>query len=333
MRRHGYLLLFVVALLAVALACNPAGSGDDGREATRTALQATLNAGVTAAVPATATAAPAGDQPAENTPEPAPPADDDAVEQARAGATATAEAIAARQTEQAVAAGDVAEARIDEAVRRILTVKFELGLFEQPYANPDLMATVGSAEHRALAREAVAQSQVLLRNEEGILPLAADLPRLFVGGHAADDIGIQSGGWTIEWQGQSGAITPGTTILQGIEATVSPDTEVVYDALGQFADSLDTEPVTCIAVVGERPYAEGRGDSRGLRLPAEDQRLLEQMAGNCADLVVVLISGRPLIITELLGAWDALVAAWLILRQVFSRPTDQVKRFEDDIND
>ncbi|MCA9984992.1 MAG: glycoside hydrolase family 3 C-terminal domain-containing protein [Anaerolineales bacterium] len=212
---------------------------------------------------------------------------------------------------QAVAAGDVAEARIDEAVRRILTVKFELGLFEQPYANPDLMATVGSAEHRALAREAVAQSQVLLRNEGSILPLAADLPRLFVGGRAADDIGIQSGGWTIEWQGQSGAITPGTTILQGIEATVSPDTQVVYDTLGQFADSLDMEPVTCIAVVGERPYAEGRGDSRGLRLPAEDQRLLEQMAGNCADLVVVLISGRPLIITELLGAWDALVAAWL----------------------
>ncbi|MCA9993336.1 MAG: hypothetical protein H6666_16305 [Ardenticatenaceae bacterium] len=110
MRRHAYLLLLMVALLAVALACNPAGSGDDGREATRTALQATLNAGVTVAAPATATAAPAGEQPAENTPEPAPPAEDDAVVQARAGATATAEAIAARQTEQAVAAGDAAAA-------------------------------------------------------------------------------------------------------------------------------------------------------------------------------------------------------------------------------
>lgn len=212
---------------------------------------------------------------------------------------------------EAVANGDITEARIDEAVRNILTVKFELGLFAHPFSNPDLLAEVGSAEHRAVAREAVAQSQVLLKNEGDMLPLSPDISTLYVGGQAAHDIGIQSGGWTIEWQGAEGEITTGTTILQGVEAAVSADTTVVYNEFGRFEDLPAGEPVVCIAVVGERPYAEGIGDSADLKLPVGDLRVLQRMTETCDQLAVVLISGRPLIITDLIDEWDALVAAWL----------------------
>ncbi len=212
---------------------------------------------------------------------------------------------------EAVENGDISAARIDEAVRHILSVKFALGLFERPYSDPVLLAQVGSAEHRAVAREAVAQSQVLLKNEGNLLPLAPDLPTLYVGGQAANDIGIQSGGWTIEWQGAEGAITPGTTILQAIEETVSPETAVIYNEFGRFEELPAGEPVVCLAVVGERPYAEGWGDSADLRLSVDDLRTLQRMQETCDQLAVVLISGRPLIITDLIDGWDALVAAWL----------------------
>jgi beta-glucosidase len=209
---------------------------------------------------------------------------------------------------RAVEAGDVSEDRIDDAVRRILTIKFALGLFERPYGDDALLADVGSDEHRAVAREAVAKSQVLLKNDGRMLPLAADVPTLFVGGQAADDIGIQSGGWTIEWQGAAGDITEGTTILEAIRATVSAETEVVYEPFGRF--DADT-PAVCLAVVGEVPYAEGFGDSADLRLPVGDLRVLNRMEEQCERLAVVLVSGRPLIVTDLIEAWDALVAAWL----------------------
>ena len=124
----------------------------------------------------------------------------------------------------AVDNGDVSMERIDDAVRRILRVKFELGLFESPYSDSSLLASVGSDDHRAVAREAVAKSAVLLKNDGGILPIGGGVTTIFVGGQAADDIGIQSGGWTIEWQGREGAITPGTTILEGIEASVPRST-------------------------------------------------------------------------------------------------------------
>lgn len=212
---------------------------------------------------------------------------------------------------RAVEAGDVSMERIDEAVRNILTVKFEMGLFAHPYSDPAQLALVGSDEHRAVAREAVAKSQVLLKNEGDILPLAKDIPMLFVGGAAADDIGIQSGGWTIEWQGRAGAITPGTTILEGIQNTVSPDTVVVYDKFGRFEDIPADQPSVCIGVVGEMPYAEGIGDSADLRLPVNDLRVLSRMQEACDQLIVVLISGRPLIVTDEIDSWSALVAAWL----------------------
>ncbi len=212
---------------------------------------------------------------------------------------------------EAVHKGDVTEARIDEAVSQILKVKFDMGLFEHPFSDANLTKEVGSEEHRAVAREAVVQSQVLLRNENELLPLATDMPKLYVAGAAADDIGIQSGGWTIEWQGKKGAITPGTTILQGIQNVVSPDTEIIYDKFAQFGDVNSEEPITCLGIVGEEPYAEGQGDSATLTLPVNELRTVKRLVDSCDQVAVVLVSGRPLIIAEYIDDWDALVAAWL----------------------
>jgi len=207
----------------------------------------------------------------------------------------------------AVNNGDVPLERIDDAVRRILTVKFQLGLFERPFSDEALLPLVGSDEHRELAREAVRKSLVLLKNAGGALPLAKDIPRLFVAGRGADDVGMQCGGWTIEWQGEPGNITPGTTILDALEATVSEHTEVVYDRLGNFDGQVDVG----IVVVGETPYAEGAGDRADLALSKQDVALIENVRARSARLVVILISGRPLIVTESLDQADAFVAAWL----------------------
>ena len=210
---------------------------------------------------------------------------------------------------RAVESGDVPESRIDDAVRRILTVKFDLGLFERP--NRHDPSDVGSAEHRAVAREAVAKSQVLLRNGDGLLPLDPATPAVYVGGVAADDIGIQSGGWTIDWQGATGPITVGTTILDAVEDTVSPGTQVHYDLFGRFDDGAGDDGTVCLAVVGEEPYAEGFGDDGELKLPVRDLRLVQRMRDQCHRLVVALVSGRPLIVTDLVDEWDAFVASWL----------------------
>ena len=213
---------------------------------------------------------------------------------------------------EAVENGDIHMERVDNAVSQILTVKMEMGLFERPYSNPDFLARVGSDEHRAVAREAVAQSLVLLKNKgPAPLPLSADLSTIYIAGSAADDIGIQSGGWTIEWQGSEGAITEGTTILEAIQATVSPATKVIYHPRAQFGDLSDDETIVCLAAVGEKPYAEGPGDAAEPALPALDQRTLESMRESCDQLTVVLITGRPVMITDQIDSWDALVAAWL----------------------
>jgi beta-glucosidase len=208
---------------------------------------------------------------------------------------------------EAVEQEDVPLERIDDAVRRILTVKYEMGLFDHPFSDPSLLAQVGSDEHRNLAREAVSKSLVLLKNDEGVLPLSKETPRIAVAGVAADDIGTQCGGWTIEWQGSQGDITPGTTILEAIQAAVSADTTVDYDRFGHFEGTADV----CIAVVGEEPYAEGQGDSEDLSLSVADKRMLRRLPDPCDKLVVLLISGRPLIVTDYLDDWDAFVAAWL----------------------
>lgn len=180
---------------------------------------------------------------------------------------------------EAVTKGDIAEARLDDAVRRILRAKFALGLFEKPFGDEGLLPQVGSDEHRAVAREAVRQSLVLLKNKGALLPLRKDLPQLLVAGRGAHDIGLQCGGWSIEWQGQAGNITPGMTILEGIQQTVSETTEIVFSEEGDLPAEFNAE--VGIVVLAETPYAEGHGDRADLRLPAEDNALLERVRQRC----------------------------------------------------
>lgn len=216
----------------------------------------------------------------------------------------------------AVQRGDISMARIDDAVGRILTVKFEMGLFDKPIADSVPLTSVGSDAHRALGREAVSKSLVLLQNNNQALPISKDTSRIIVAGAAADDIGVQSGGWTITWQGKSGDITPGTTILAGIKSAVSSKTTVTYSASGNFDDLKDASgnAITAdvgIVVIGEKPYAEGVGDDPDLTLPQESDQLIQQVKQHSKKVIVILVSGRPLIITEQLKTTDAFVAAWL----------------------
>lgn len=216
----------------------------------------------------------------------------------------------------AVTNGDVPIERIDDAVRRILTVKFELGLFERPFTDETRLDIIGSDGHRTLARQAVRESLVLLHHDGATLPVSPQTPVIFVAGEAANDIGIQAGGWSIEWQGRVGNITPGTTILDAIQSSVSADTQVNFNRFGNFERVTDDngEPLMAdvgIVVVGERPYAEGIGDSNDLSLLENDLAALERIRARSHKLVVILISGRPLLISDILPQADALIAAWL----------------------
>lgn len=189
---------------------------------------------------------------------------------------------------------------------RILTQKFELGLFEKPYADTSGASKIGSAAHRAVARQAAAESQVLLKNADGVLPLKKS-QKVYVAGSNADDLGNQTGGWTLTWQGSSGDNTQGTTILQGMR-----------NAGGDVTYSKDASAPTGgydvgVVVVGETPYAEGVGDvgnGNDLELTAADKAAVDRVcaAMKCA---VLIVSGRPQLIGDRLGAVDALVASWL----------------------
>jgi beta-glucosidase len=205
-----------------------------------------------------------------------------------------------------VADGKVPLARIDDAVRRILTIKFRLGLFERPFGDPSQLGKIGSAEHRAVARQAVRESQVLLVNRRSTLPIKPEVRKIFVGGKAADDLGLQCGGWTISWQGASGRVTDGTTVLDAIRKAAS-GAEVTYNASGQASGGAQL----AVIVVGEKPYAEMKGDRRDLSLDAEDIAAVKNAKRAGIPVVVVLFSGRPLILEPILGDVDALVAAWL----------------------
>ena len=210
---------------------------------------------------------------------------------------------------QAVQAGDVSNQRINDAVRRILTVKSELGLFERIGEDETRPEILGHDEHRRLAREAVRKSLVLLKNDDGALPIAKDTSDIVVAGAAANNIGLQCGGWTIEWLGGTGDITPGTTLLQAIRRTVSAGTTIHYDEAGRFSDDLKAEVgVVCLH---ELPYAEGVGDRADLSLNEGEISLIKRVRTRCRRLVVIIFSGRPLIITDQIPLAEAWVAAWL----------------------
>ena len=208
---------------------------------------------------------------------------------------------------QAINEGSIEMSRIDDAVTRILRVKKSMGLLDAPYSNDrSLLPEVGSPEHRAVARQAVRESVVMLKNE-GTLPLSKDLSTIVVSGRGADNVGMQCGGWSISWQGGMGDITPGTSILEGVQATVSQSTQVVHSPDGGAASSADA----VIVVVGESPYAEMHGDRDELVLSSEDITVLNTVISSGKPMIVVLLSGRPIIITNMLENADAFLAAWL----------------------
>lgn len=206
--------------------------------------------------------------------------------------------------------GLVSDERIDDAVGRILYAKFALGLFDD---NRNIIppTSIPNTDHKMLAREAVAQSLVLLKNESSLLPLSPDTPYILIAGSAAHNIGRQMGAWSVEWQGIDGnQSVVGTSVLEGIIDHVSSKTKVEYDLLGNFTLAGKKAPVG-IAVVGEKPYAEGWGDAEYPTLSEEDLLAVKNLQAHAEKVVVVIISGRPLLIANEIDSFDALVAAWL----------------------
>ncbi len=211
----------------------------------------------------------------------------------------------------AVEKGDIPQARVDDAVRRILNAKFAAGLFERPAKSDPPLSAIGSAEHRAIARDAVSKSLVLLKNTR-VLPLSPKTGRILVAGSAADNVGRQCGAWTIEWQGVDGNWMPGgTSILQGIKQSVSSSTIVEYDRDANFSGANGHLADVGIAVVGEKPYAEGWGDNANPSLDQADLDAVARLSAVSKKVIVIIVSGRPLMITDQLPKWDALVEAWL----------------------
>ncbi|MGW4650282.1 glycoside hydrolase family 3 protein [Kitasatospora sp. NPDC004289] len=204
--------------------------------------------------------------------------------------------------------GRVAPSRIDDAVRRILRAKFELGLFEHPFTDRRYQSAIGSPEHRAVAREAVAKSQVLLKNERGALPLKRT-DAIYVAGVNADNPGNQAGGWTVTWQGAPGDTIPATTILEGIRE-YAPSAVYSADASAPVGGAK-----VGVVVVGETPYAEGMGDvgnnGHTLELSPADRANVDKVCAAVPTCVVLDVAGRPQIVTGQLPAMDAFVMSWL----------------------
>lgn len=206
---------------------------------------------------------------------------------------------------QLVDEGKVSTDRIDDAVKRILTVKFTLGLFEHPKATTAYADSLGSSYHRTIAREAVRKSLVLLKNN-GVLPLPKTSGVILVAGSRANDLGTQCGGWTISWQGGKGSTTKGTSILQAIR-DVRGTENVVYSGTGSTTKTADI----AVVVVGEDPYAESAGDNTNPQLSSSDLTVISNVQKKGIPYVVLLLSGRPLIISSTIDDADAYVACWL----------------------
>lgn len=216
-----------------------------------------------------------------------------------------------------VRAGEVSEARIDEAAGRVLALKFALGLFERPYVDTPAAAAVVETD-RSLARRAATESLTLLENRGGALPITG-ARRVLVTGPGASDVAMQMGGWTIRWQGlePGGDEPPAVTVLEGLRAGAPEGTRVEHrtphdPGLLDVAATADA----VVVVLGEAPYAEGAGDSDDLAIPEDDAQLVarleDALEGRDAPLVTVLMAGRPLLLPAALRrASDALVMAYL----------------------
>ncbi|KAL3518085.1 hypothetical protein ACH5RR_020674 [Cinchona calisaya] len=214
-----------------------------------------------------------------------------------------------------VQSGKIPIARIDDAVERILRVKFAAGLFEYPLSDKSLLPTVGCELHRKLAREAVRKSSVLLKNgkdpKKPFLPLNRNAKKILVAGTHVDDLGYQCGGWTATWDGKGGRITIGTTILDAIKETIGGNTEVIYEQYPSAHTLASQDFSFAIVAVGEAPYAEFGGDSQELPIHFNGVEIINLVA-NMFPTLAILISGRPLALEpRILDKLEALVAAWL----------------------
>ncbi len=211
----------------------------------------------------------------------------------------------------AVLNGVIPQSRIDDAVRRILRQKFRVGLFDNPFPDKKLIKKIGIKKHREVARQAVRESLVLLKNDNDTLPLRK-ASKIVVVGEFGDNTGLQSGGWTVNWQGTTENYKDATSILEGIRKFSTQ--EVIYDHDGSAnPDNVDV----AVIVVGETPYAEFFGDIGGemnkyqLTLSDAHQKLIGHYVEKGIKVVVVLISGRPLVVTKQIEQSNAFVAAWL----------------------
>lgn len=211
---------------------------------------------------------------------------------------------------QAAEDGAISADRIDDAVRRILRVKFELGLFENPLGDETLIVNEFASEaHKEVARQAVRESLVLLKNDNDVLPIK-DNTKVFVSGPAMDNVGIQCGGWTITWQGVT-KMRGGTTILDGFKQAAAQTGGQIITKESK-ADKADM----AVVVIGEIPYAEYEGDDGELSLDGgcalrDNMQALEYAYSLDIPVVVIMVSGRPRIITDQLDKWDVFVQAWL----------------------
>ena len=271
---------------------------------------------------------------------------------------------------ESIEEGAIPTSRINDAIKRILSVKYDLGLFESPYGKIEYAREVGSKEHRKVARVAVRKSMVLLKNKSNILPLKKDA-NLTIVGSGANNLGIQNGGWTVEWQGK---LRPDFEVLDSNDDKLVNSAEVnsyfkaIYDskydagAANSFFKNMDknsNESVDgkefqeyeksapfqpsgksilkavleakeeagsitydpdasnlpkesiIIAVIGEYPYAEGYGDNATIGLNSFDKSVLEKCYKSGNKVVVIMLSGRPLIVEKDIDKWDGFVAAWL----------------------
>jgi beta-glucosidase len=224
---------------------------------------------------------------------------------------------------RALVPGTVPQSRIDDAARRILVVKCEMGLLDgtQRLVDRTLTAGIGSAAHRAVARQAVAASVVVLKNDGGVLPLSKSVAGVALGGKTADNIGNQCGGWTVTWQGMSGNVTTGGTTVRAALEGVLTTARVNYALDGSATGNGAT---VGIAVIGETPYSEGCGDiptpaggtsctnrPTTLEVDSADVAVVQKMKSAGLKTVVVLVTGRPLILDQILPIADAIVVAWL----------------------
>ena len=213
-----------------------------------------------------------------------------------------------RLLKENVEEGSISMERIDDAVSRILKVKLRNGLFTNPIVQNDNLQVIGSDEHRNIARQAVRESVVVLKNEN-LIPISKESKSIVVAGRGADNLGMQCGGWTINWQGGQGDITIGTTILDGIKASVSTETKVIHSKDGTDLGNVSGD--LAIVVIGEDPYTEFFGDKDNLDLLEEDIQTINNLKEKGYKVLVLLISGRPMNIADHLDNWDGFAAIWL----------------------